>query len=135
MTDPTELVAEFCSLMSKRNPAQLSPFLADDATYQNVGMPAVLGREAILRNLESQFAMYPDSYAYEMVNIAASGALVLTERLDFINRVDGELVAVPVMGTFVLAEDKILRWSDYWDLSLPKKLLAGEDCSALLPQR
>ncbi len=38
------------------------------------------------------------------------------------------------MGTFVVGGDgKITRWTDYWDMSLPVKLLQGEDVSALVP--
>ena len=46
------------------------------------GMPAAVGPDAITENLGQQFAMFPDSYAYEMINIAAAGDTVLTERLD-----------------------------------------------------
>ena len=31
-----------------------------DAVYQNVGMPAAVGPDAIAENLGQQFAMFPD---------------------------------------------------------------------------
>jgi limonene-1,2-epoxide hydrolase len=38
------------------------------------------------------------------------------------------------MGTFVVdGDDKITRWTDYFDVSLTVKLLQGEDISALVP--
>ncbi len=38
------------------------------------------------------------------------------------------------MGTFVVDGDgKIVRWTDYFDVSLTVKLLQGEDISALVP--
>jgi limonene-1,2-epoxide hydrolase len=49
--------------------------------YQNVGMPASTGVEAILENMAAQFSMFPDAYAFEIVNIAGDGPVVLTERL------------------------------------------------------
>ena len=134
MSDPVEVVREFCALMERRNPDALRPLLADDAVYQNVGMPAFTGVDAIVENLGAQFSMFPDAYAFEIVNIAGDGSVVLTERLDYIQTPDGGKPAVPVMGTFVVGDDgKITRWTDYFDLNLTVKLLQGEDISALVP--
>ncbi len=134
MHNPIEVVRQFCALMEKRDPDALRPFLADDAVYQNVGMPATTGVDAIVENLGAQFSMFPDAYAFEIVNIAGEGPVVLTERLDYIQAPDGTKPAVPVMGTFVLDESgKIIRWTDYFDLSLTVKLLQGDDISALVP--
>ncbi|MDT5007161.1 MAG: limonene,2-epoxide hydrolase [Mycobacterium sp.] len=133
MTDPLEIVGTFCGLMERRDVAALTPYLAVDAIYQNVGMPATVGADAIAENLGQQFAVFPDSYAYQMINIAASGDTVLTERLDMIKTPAGELVGVPVMGTFVVRDGKIARWTDYWDTGLPVKMMTGEDVSGLIP--
>jgi limonene-1,2-epoxide hydrolase len=133
MTDPVEIVGTFCGLMERRDVAALTPYLAVDAIYQNVGMPATVGADAIAENLGQQFAVFPDSYAYQMINIAASGDTVLTERLDMIKTPAGELVGVPVMGTFVVRDGKIARWTDYWDTGLPVKMMTGEDVSGLIP--
>jgi limonene-1,2-epoxide hydrolase len=134
MHNPIEVVRQFCALMEKRDPDALRQFLADDAVYQNVGMPATTGVDAIVENLGAQFSMFPDAYAFEIVNIASEGPVVLTERLDYIQAPDGTKPAVPVMGTFVLDESgKIIRWTDYFDVSLTVKLLQGEDISALVP--
>lgn len=134
MPDPVEIVRQFCALMEKRDPEAMRPFLASGAVYQNVGMPAFTGVEAILENMGAQFSMFPDAYAFEILNIASEGSVVLTERLDYIQAPDGTKPAVPVMGTFVLNESgKITRWTDYFDVSLTVKLLQGEDISALVP--
>ncbi|MET0702057.1 MAG: limonene-1,2-epoxide hydrolase family protein [Mycobacterium sp.] len=133
MTDPIEVVETFCGLMQERDPALLRPYLTDDAVYQNVGTPATVGVDAITTNLAQQFAAFPDSYAYELINIAASGTAVLTERLDMIKTPAGDVVGVPVMGTFVVHEGKIARWTDYWDTTLPRKLMTGTDVTDLVP--
>lgn len=134
MANPADVVREFCALMERREPGALRPLLADDAVYQNVGMPAFTGVDAIVENLGAQFSMFPDAYAFEIVNIASDGPVVLTERLDYIQTPDGAKPAIPVMGTFVVRDDgKICRWTDYFDLSLTIKLLQGEDISALVP--
>ena len=134
MSDAVDVVREFCALMEQRNAEALRPLLADDAVYQNVGMPASSGVDAIVENMAAQFSMFPDAYAFEIVNIASDGQVVLTERLDYIQAPDGTKPAVPVMGTFVVDDDgKITRWTDYFDVSLTVKLLQGEDISALVP--
>jgi limonene-1,2-epoxide hydrolase len=134
MFNPVDVVRQFCALMEKRDPEALRPFITGDAVYQNVGMPASTGVEAILENMGAQFAMFPDAYAFEIVNIASDGRVVLTERLDYIRTPAGTVAGVPVMGTFVVDDrGKITRWTDYFDVSLTVKLLQGEDISALVP--
>src|SRR5947209_1041279 len=106
MSEPIEVVREFCDLMVKRDPAVLRDFLAADAVYQNTGMPASEGVEDILENLAAQFAMFPDSYEYRTQHIVADGNVVMTERLDMIAGPDGAIHGVPVMGTFVVRNGK-----------------------------
>jgi limonene-1,2-epoxide hydrolase len=133
MADATQLVVDFCNLMVKRDAEMLRVFLADDAVYQNVGKPPFVGIGAIVHNLASQFAGFPDSYEYRMVNIAANRDVVMTERLDMIRNPQGVLYGVPVMGAFEVRDGKISRWTDYWDSALVAKMLHGEDVSALVP--
>ncbi|OBB69120.1 limonene-1,2-epoxide hydrolase family protein [Mycobacterium sp. 852014-50255_SCH5639931] len=134
MSSPADVVRDFCALMEQRDAEALRPFLAEGAIYQNVGMPAFTGPDAIVENIAAQFAMFPDAYAFEIVNLASEGSVVLTERLDYIQAPDGSKPAIPVMGTFVVDDDgRITRWTDYFDLNLTMKLLQGEDISALVP--
>ena len=132
MANAQQLVQQFCDLMATRNAEAVRPFLADDVVYQNCGMPATVGIDAVVANLAGQFAMFSDSYEYVMKNIAADGDVVLTERLDMIRTPSG-VQGVPVMGTFVLRDGKIRRWHDYWDTSLPGKMMTGDDVSGLVP--
>ena len=134
MNTPIDVVRDFCDLMVKRDPEALRSYLADDAVYQNTGMPAAAGVDAVLENLGVQFAMFPDSYEYRMQHIIADGDVVMTERLDMIKGPDGTLHGVPVMGTFVVRGGKISRWTDYFDLGLVAKMMSGQDYSELVPQ-
>jgi limonene-1,2-epoxide hydrolase len=134
MSSPADVVRNFCALMEQRDAEALRPLLAEGAVYQNVGMPAFTGPDAIVENMAAQFAMFPDAYAFEIVNLASEGSVVLTERLDYIQAPDGSKPAIPVMGTFVVDDDgRIARWTDYFDLNLTMKLLQGEDITALVP--
>jgi len=134
MSDNTTLVRDFCGLMAKRDAEAVRAYFSSDAVYQNTGMPAAVGVEAIVENLAGQMAMFPDSYEYKVINLVGDGNVVLTERLDMIRGGDGRLHAVPVMGTFVVTDGKISRWTDYFDTGLVAKMMTGEDYSALVPQ-
>ena len=39
MSASVDIVRKFCDLMEKRDAEALRPLIADDAVYQNVGMP------------------------------------------------------------------------------------------------
>jgi limonene-1,2-epoxide hydrolase len=129
-----QVVQDFCDLMAKRDAEALRPYLAGTAVYQNTGMPAVSGVDDVVSNLAGQFAMFPDSYEYRTINIVADGDVVMNERLDVVKGPDGTVHALPVMGTFVVRNGKITRWTDYWDSGLIAKMMSGEDYSALVPQ-
>ena len=131
--DAKQLVQEFCDLMVTRDAQALRPYLADTVVYQNAGMPAASGIEAVIANVAGQFAMFPDSYEYKTINVSAGGDVVMNERLDMIKGPDGRVHGLPVMGTFVVRAGKITRWTDYWDSGLIAKMMSGEDCRALLP--
>lgn len=95
-------------------------------------MPASVGVDEIVANLAGQFSVFSDSYEYVVKNIAATGDTVLTERLDLIRTPSG-IQAVPVMGAFTVRGGMIARWTDYWDTTLPMKMMRGDDVSALVP--
>jgi limonene-1,2-epoxide hydrolase len=135
MSDNTTLVRDFCELMAKRDPEAIRPYFTANAVYQNTGMPASVGVDAIVENLGAQFAMFPDSYEYRVINLAAGDNVVMTERLDMIRGTDGKLHGVPVMGAFVVTDGKISRWTDYFDTALPTKMMTGEDYSGLVPEQ
>jgi limonene-1,2-epoxide hydrolase len=133
MTDNARLVRDFCEVMMKRDAEAARPFLARDAVYHNTGMPATVGVDAIVENLAAQMAMFPHSYEYRIINLAAQDDAVLTERIDMIEDAQGGRHGVPVMGTFVVKDNQITRWTDYFDTALPAKMLTGADYTGLIP--
>jgi len=126
-----DTVQQFCDVMAKKDVELLRPLLADDVVYQNVGMPAVQGLDAVLDAVGGFFAI--PCFAFETVNAVAEGDVVMNERLDMVAKSDGTPVGLPVMGTFVVRDGKITRWTDYWDMGLLQKLMSGEDAAALVP--
>ncbi len=129
-----ETVQEFCDLMAERDTETLRSLLSDDIVYQNTGMEAASGIEAVLESLAGQFAMFPDSYEYRTVNAVAEGDIVMNERIDMIKGPDGTVHGLPVMGTFVVRNGRIARWTDYWDSALIMKMMSGEEYSTLVPR-
>jgi limonene-1,2-epoxide hydrolase len=74
MPNPIDVVREFCALMERRDQEALRPLLAEDAVYQNVGMPAFTGVDATVENMGAQFSMFPDAYAFEIVDPICCGS-------------------------------------------------------------
>jgi limonene-1,2-epoxide hydrolase len=57
----------------------------------------------------------------------------MNERLDCVRGPSGTVHELPVMGTFIVKDGKITRWTDYWDTGLMGKMMTGEDTSELVP--
>jgi len=131
---PEDVVREFCAAVSKRDPELLRPLLAEQVIYQNVGMPASRGIEQTIENLAGQWAMFVEIYEFEIVNLAAAGRVVLTERIDRVGPGGGAPVApVPLMGRFEVESGQITAWYDYFDAALVSKMIAGEPVGDLIP--
>jgi limonene-1,2-epoxide hydrolase len=131
---PETVVREFCSAVSERDPDLLRTLLAPAVVYQNVGVGTSDGIEATIENVAGQWAMFPERYEFEVVHLAASGNVVLTERIDYVGPGGGAPIApVPVMGRFEVEDERIIRWYDYFDQALVGKMFAGDDLQGLTP--
>jgi limonene-1,2-epoxide hydrolase len=51
-----------------------------------------------------------------LINIAADGPVVMTERVDVFKLPDKSF-ELPVMGTFEVSDGKINTWRDYFDMN------------------
>jgi limonene-1,2-epoxide hydrolase len=115
MADPIDVVHEFCDTWAKGDLDAIIEFFTDDAVYHNIPIAPVTGREAI-RDTIAGFTAGVDSVEFRVVNIAATGSVVLTERVDaFITPT--VTIELPVMGTFEVVDGKIAAWRDYFDLN------------------
>ncbi len=131
---PEQVVREFCAAVSKRDPEALRPLLAPSVVYQNVGVGTSDGIAATIENVAGQWAMFPETYEFEIVNLAVSDNVVLTERIDHVGPGGGTpIVPVPLMGRFEVESGRITRWYDYFDTALVAKMFAGDDVHDLIP--
>ncbi len=116
-----ELVRRFCAAWAKPDIPKIVEFFTDDAVYHNMPIQPVQGKDAIKGVIEQFLASF-EGCDWEVLRIAASGDVVLTERID---RFFGEKsVELPVMGAFEIRDGKIAAWRDYFDLQAWTKQMA-----------
>ncbi|HET9831502.1 MAG TPA: limonene-1,2-epoxide hydrolase family protein, partial [Vicinamibacterales bacterium] len=97
--------------------ADLAAFFTDDAVYHNIPMTPVIGKKAIANNIASFIrpgAPGIESIDFRVVNIAANGPVVMTERVD-VFKLPNKSFELPVAGVFEVSDGKIKAWRDYFD--------------------
>ena len=121
MESPLEMVRRFCAAWSDNTgAAELAAFFTEDAVYHNIPQEEpVTGRENIASAIASVIRPGPpgiESIDFRVVNIAADGPVVMTERVDVFT-LPGKSFELPVMGTFEVTEGRISAWRDYFDIN------------------
>src|ERR1700730_1977060 len=120
MESPIEIVRRFCAAWSDNiAAAELAAFFTDAAVYHDIPLAPVTGREAIANNIASFIrpgAPGIESIQFRVINIAANGPVVMTERVDVFKLPDKSF-ELPVMGTFEVSDGKISAWRDYFDMN------------------
>lgn len=117
---PEQIVRDFIDAFRVSWPADLAAALAplaEDAWYQ-IAVPTIApirGRANILAELLRMKSKVADQ-KHEMKNVAASGNVVFTERVDQSLR-NGRWVPIPLVAVFeVNARGEISAWREYLDL-------------------
>lgn len=121
---PTAVVEAFVRAMERQDFDAVQALLHDEVVYQNVPLPADRGKPAVVRTLQA-FTRFVTKFEVKMVNIAANGPIVLTERIDILS---GPFVYLDiwVCGTFEVRDGKIVLWRDYFDAaSVAAKIATG----------
>jgi limonene-1,2-epoxide hydrolase len=118
MESPIEVVRRFCAAWSDNiGTVELAAFFTDDAVYHNIPQAPVTGREAIANTIDSFIRPGRpgiESIEFRVINIAANGPVVMTERVD-VFRLPGRSFELQVMGTFEVRDGKINDWRDYFN--------------------
>jgi limonene-1,2-epoxide hydrolase len=123
MSDSTELIQRFCDEWGKGSVDAIVDYFTEDAVYHNIPVAPVTGKDAIRATIE-MFTAGVDRMEFRVLNIAASGDTVLTERVDAFFLPD-KTIELPVMGTFEVRAGKIAAWRDYFDLNQYMSQLQG----------
>ena len=97
-------------------------YFTPTTVWDNVGLAKTTGIDEAL-DLMAGFGAQLGiaTLVVDMINIAANGNIVLTERVDrFIDKHGKEVGAVRVMGSLEVKNGKIVTWSDYFDSAAVK---------------
>jgi limonene-1,2-epoxide hydrolase len=125
MAESIDLVRRFCDEWGNGpDIAALMAYFADDAVYHNIPVDPVRGVDAIRSTIE-MFTKGVEHVEFKMLNVAAAGDVVLTERVD-VFVLPHVTIELPVMGTFEVSDGKIAAWRDYFDLNQYMSQLTGQ---------
>ena len=124
MSDAEAIVNAFMAEFDAEHPDadQLASYFTDDAVYHNMPMEPAEGLEAVKAALAGVSQM--TSRGWEVLHSAASGDVVLNERVDRFD-MGGTEVSVQVCGVFEIRDGKIARWRDYFDMASFQKQMPG----------
>lgn len=123
MTDNLDTIRQFCEAFSRKDLDEILEFFNDDAVYHNMPMPPAQGKAAI-RTILDMFLKPASSVEFAILNDAARGDIVLTERLDTF-QIGDRRVELPCAGVFELSDGKIKAWRDYFDMATWTKQTAA----------
>lgn len=97
-----------------------------DCLWEQSGIPSTTGPDEAAELILGMSAAGFTRIDVEMRNVASSGDVVFTERVDRMYSADGSLVATfPVVGVTEFRDGKISAWREYLD-SAHYAQLAGE---------
>ncbi|MSR09808.1 MAG: hypothetical protein EXR82_09880 [Gammaproteobacteria bacterium] len=111
------LVTRFCLAWNAKDVEQLMPYLADKLVYQMFEKrPDIIGLEEFRREIDP-FLKDLARVEWDILRTCTIGQVVINERVDrFIARPGGRSMTFPIVGLFVVQNEKIALWRDY---SLP----------------
>lgn len=125
MSDPVQTVRNFVDQWRVSEAAMLQSFrdyFTPTTVWDNVGLARTTGIDealALMAGFGTQLGIA--TIVVDMLNIAANGNVVLTERVDrFFDKEGKERGAVRVMGAFEIKDGKVVDWRDYFDSAAVK---------------
>jgi limonene-1,2-epoxide hydrolase len=114
--NPIDIVITFFGHWTANRIEDALAMLSDDVLYDNVPLPNIMGRDHV-RKFHQDFGVgRAFKVDWTVTNIAASGNVVLNERIDVFSHESGGTITLPVMGTVTVENGVITVWRDYFDL-------------------
>jgi len=110
-----KIVEDFIEAWNRLDYDHIYGAMADDIFYHNIPMEPCEGIEAV-KAFFSGGGFAFTAAQWDVHAIAENGNVVLTERTDKFE-MNGQWLAIRVMGTFELSDGKITHWRDYFDLA------------------
>lgn len=112
---PIEIATAFFGHWSNNRIDAALALLSENVLYDNVPFPNIVGRENV-RAFHRDFGVGTVfTVDWQVTHIAASGNVILNERVDVFTHTSGGQISIPVMGTITVEEGLITVWRDYFD--------------------
>ena len=128
ITDPGEFVTRFIENIEQSHFTAAMDMVSDDCEYDNVPITKVFGKDAMIAIL-SEFMAEATKIEWLIHHQVRSGdmehGVVMNERTDRFE-MDGRWIELDIAGLFVVSEDKIALWRDYFDRESFTKALASK---------
>jgi limonene-1,2-epoxide hydrolase len=113
---PEDVVRGLFDAVTRMDPDELCSYFTPDAVFVN-GASFTLRGEAELRDFFEELRGRVQSNEFEVLHLAVTGDVVLTERIDRVV-VDGREIVLPIMGTLEVRDGRVAAWRDYFDRGL-----------------
>ncbi len=111
---PLETVNIFMRSVESKDIDGAVALLAEDVSYENMPIDAIVGREAVRQLLEG-FLKPAMHVEWRVLSEWEVGSTVINERVDRFEIGDGWL-ELPVAGFFEVKDGLITLWRDYFDM-------------------
>ena len=115
MADNIETIRNFIKDWSSLDAARLASYFTEDGTYHNMPIAPVSGRDNVEKFIAGFIASWTTTQ-WDLLNIAASGDVVIAERVDRTTTSNGD-VDLPCVGVFEMENGRIKVWRDYFDMA------------------
>ncbi len=115
-SDAEQLVDRFLATWPRADLEEWLTFFAPDAVYHNIPLDPAVGIAAIRAHMRDFLSSMDGGIRPEVHHQLGEGALVMNERTDHYE-VNGQARSLPICGVFEIADGRIKRWREYFDLS------------------
>lgn len=114
-SDPLNVVRNLISAFNRRERQGVESLLHDEIVCVGIPLPPTVGKQATMDLLEPFLSA--EKIDWQILAIAASGPVVLTERLDRFRFSGRDWTEVRACGVFELSADgRVRAWRDYFDM-------------------
>ena len=122
---PDEVVTALVEACELRNLDAVCALITDDIEYDNVPIGKVYGPDGVRSVLGAGVMAQADEIEWRVLAQAATGDLVMNERVDRF-RISDRWIEIPIAAVFRVRDGRVCLWRDYFDNGMFMKALKGE---------
>lgn len=114
MHNNEQIIRDFVAAWSRLDADELAEYFTEDGVYHNMPMTPIAGKGEVRKFIHG-FTVPWSETNWEIIQLLASGDLVIVERVDR-TKSEGKSVDLPCVGVFEMENGKIKVWRDYFDM-------------------